>query len=172
LIELTKVTAPAERSFIHLSIFKTDYRFHFRGHLTGEDYQVLRAVLRKYRHLFYQEGSMEIGCTSQVKHTIETRDARPINKNPYRHVEAHVNLIINHYTKKNHLNMYIHTTIFTCTLGYYFNYYIYICMICDIERGRKKCIHTLIINNIIAEFLTVWCEELITQVYKNEKKKQ
>jgi hypothetical protein len=25
------------------------------GHLTGEDYQVLRVVLRKYRHLFFEE---------------------------------------------------------------------------------------------------------------------
>jgi hypothetical protein len=66
------------------------------GHLTGEDYQVLRAVLRKYRHLFYQEGSMEIGCTSQVKHTIETGDARPIKKNPYRVPHALKSVVEDH----------------------------------------------------------------------------
>jgi hypothetical protein len=66
------------------------------GYLTGEDYQVLRAVLRKYRHLFYHEGSMEIGCTSQVKHTTETGDARPMKKNPYRVPHALKSVVEDH----------------------------------------------------------------------------
>jgi hypothetical protein len=40
--------------------------------------------LRKYSHIFYQEVSSEIGCTNAVKHKIDTRDAQPIKKTPYR----------------------------------------------------------------------------------------
>jgi hypothetical protein len=40
--------------------------------------------LRKYSHIFYQEGSSAIGCTSTVKHKINTGDAQPIKKTPNR----------------------------------------------------------------------------------------
>ena len=53
-------------------------------HLGKKDYSVLEPVLRKYKHLFYGLGSTELGSTSQVEHSIETGDARPIKKNPYR----------------------------------------------------------------------------------------
>lgn len=42
------------------------------------------SFLRKYRYLFYGLGSAELCCTSQVEHSIETGDARPTNRNPYR----------------------------------------------------------------------------------------
>ena len=41
-------------------------------------------MLRRYEHLFYELKSRKLGCTSQVEHSIETGDARPIKKNPYR----------------------------------------------------------------------------------------
>ena len=44
---------------------------------------ILEAVLR-YEHLFYGLGSRELVCTSQIEHSIETGDARPIKKSPYR----------------------------------------------------------------------------------------
>ena len=34
--------------------------------------------------MFYGIGSLELGCTSQVEHSIETGDAKPIKRNPYR----------------------------------------------------------------------------------------
>lgn len=54
------------------------------GHLQGKDRRLMIAVLRKYKHLFYVEGSPEIGCASEVKHSINTGDALPVKKNPYR----------------------------------------------------------------------------------------
>jgi hypothetical protein len=39
---------------------------------------------------------MEIGCTSQVKHTIETGDARPIKRNPYRVPQALKSVVEDH----------------------------------------------------------------------------
>jgi hypothetical protein len=53
-------------------------------HLTEKDRNILEPILRKYYHIFYQEGSSEIGCTSAVKHKIDTGDAQPIRKTPYR----------------------------------------------------------------------------------------
>jgi hypothetical protein len=53
-------------------------------HLSKEDQAKLKQVLKEYHHLFFQEGSLAIGCTSQVKHAIETGDARPVKINPYR----------------------------------------------------------------------------------------
>ena len=53
-------------------------------HLGKKDYSVLEPVLRKYKHLFYGLGSTELGSTSQVEHSIEKGDARPIKRNPYR----------------------------------------------------------------------------------------
>ena len=52
-------------------------------HFKEEVRQILEAVLRKYRHLFYGLGGMELVCTSQVEHGIETGDAGPIKRNPY-----------------------------------------------------------------------------------------
>ena len=54
------------------------------AHLKGKDRSTLEIVLRKYEHLFYGFQSEELGCTSQVEHSIETGDARPIKKSPYR----------------------------------------------------------------------------------------
>jgi len=44
----------------------------------------LEPVLRKYEHLIYGLESTELGCTSQVEHSIDTGKAKPIKKNPYR----------------------------------------------------------------------------------------
>jgi hypothetical protein len=54
------------------------------GHLTEQDRNKLEPILKKYSHIFYQEGSSAIGCTSTVKHKINTGDAQPIKKTPYR----------------------------------------------------------------------------------------
>jgi hypothetical protein len=54
------------------------------AHLPSSEQQILQPVLQKYSHLFYGIGSTDIGCTSQVQHAIETGDARPIKRNPYR----------------------------------------------------------------------------------------
>jgi hypothetical protein len=54
------------------------------AHLKGEDRSMLEVALRRYTHLFYRLKSEELGCTGQVEHSIETGDARPIKKNPYR----------------------------------------------------------------------------------------
>jgi hypothetical protein len=54
------------------------------GHLERRDRHILEPVLRRYMHLFYGLGSRELGCTSQVEHSIETGDAKPIKKSPYR----------------------------------------------------------------------------------------
>jgi hypothetical protein len=53
-------------------------------HLDRKDRKILEAVLRRYKHLFYGLGSKELGCTSQIEHSIETGDARRIKKCPYR----------------------------------------------------------------------------------------
>jgi hypothetical protein len=53
------------------------------GHLSGQNRCKLEPILRKY-HIFYQEGSSAIGCTSVVKHKIDTGDAQPIRKTVYR----------------------------------------------------------------------------------------
>jgi hypothetical protein len=45
-------------------------------------------MLRRYKHLFYGLGSNNLGSTSQVEHNIETGDARPIKRNPYRTLHA------------------------------------------------------------------------------------
>jgi len=52
--------------------------------LDRKDRNNLEAVLRQYEHLFYGLGSRELGCTSQIEHSIETGNARPIKKSPYR----------------------------------------------------------------------------------------
>jgi hypothetical protein len=53
------------------------------AHLKEKDCQILGAVLRHYKHLFYGIESRELGCTSQIEHSIDTGDAKPIKKNPY-----------------------------------------------------------------------------------------
>jgi hypothetical protein len=52
-------------------------------HLNRKDRNILEAVVRQYKHLFYGLGSKELGCTSQIEHSIETGDAKPIKKSPY-----------------------------------------------------------------------------------------
>jgi hypothetical protein len=54
------------------------------AHLRNTECRILEPVLRKYKHLFYGLGSTQLGCTSQVEHSIETGDAKPIRRNPYR----------------------------------------------------------------------------------------
>jgi hypothetical protein len=54
------------------------------AHVEVKDRKILEAVLSRYKHLFYGLESKELGCTSQVEHSIETGDARPIKKCPYR----------------------------------------------------------------------------------------
>ena len=68
-----------------------DTKSEFRGylqeklaHLDVKDRYILEPVLQQYKHLFYGLGSTELGCTSQVEHSIDTGDARPIKRNPYR----------------------------------------------------------------------------------------
>jgi hypothetical protein len=54
-------------------------------HLDKKDRSILEGVLQQYKHLFYGLGSSwELGFTSQIEYSIETGDARPIKKNPYR----------------------------------------------------------------------------------------
>jgi hypothetical protein len=53
-------------------------------HLSKEDQAKLKQILKEYHLLFFKEGSLATGCTSQVKHTIETGDGQPIKINPYR----------------------------------------------------------------------------------------
>ena len=54
------------------------------AHLKSAERRTLEPVLRKYKHLFYGLGSTQLGCTSQVEHSIETGDAKPIKRSPYR----------------------------------------------------------------------------------------
>jgi len=68
------------------------------AHLGKKDRCILEPVLRQYKHLFYGLGNAKLGCTSQVEHSIDTEDARPVKRNPYRTphalkpvVEEHIN---------------------------------------------------------------------------------
>ena len=54
------------------------------AHLKRKNRGLLETVLRQYEHLFYGLNSEELGCTSQVEHCIETGEAKPIKRNPYR----------------------------------------------------------------------------------------
>jgi len=54
------------------------------AHLRKEKQKILGTVLRQYKHLFYGLGSIKLGFTSQVEHSIDTGDARPIKINPSR----------------------------------------------------------------------------------------
>jgi hypothetical protein len=53
-------------------------------HLAKQDRSKSEPILRQYCHIFFQEGSSAIGCTSAVKHKLDTGDARRIKKTPYR----------------------------------------------------------------------------------------
>jgi len=46
--------------------------------------------------LFYGIGSLELGCTSQVEHSIEIGDAKPIKWNPYRTPHALKSVVEEH----------------------------------------------------------------------------
>jgi hypothetical protein len=61
-----------------------DYLLKKLAHLNEKDRYILGPVLQQYKHLFYDLGSMELGCTSQVEYSIDAGDARPIKKTPYR----------------------------------------------------------------------------------------
>ena len=61
-----------------------DYLREKLVHLDAKDRCILEPVLQRYKHLFYGLGSTELGCSSQVEHSIETGDARPIKRTPYR----------------------------------------------------------------------------------------
>jgi len=70
--------------------------------LQDKDCHILETALRQYKHLLYGVETMELGCTSQVGHSIETGDARPIKRPPYRiaHalksvVEEHIDYMLN-----------------------------------------------------------------------------
>jgi hypothetical protein len=70
-------------------------------HLETRDRLLLEPVLYQYKHLFYGIGNRKLGCTNLVEHEIETGEARPIERNPYRipHalksvVEEHINEIL------------------------------------------------------------------------------
>ena len=58
------------------------------AHFGAMDRDILKPVLRQYRYLFYGLESTELGCTSQVEHSIETGEAKPIKKNPCRTPQA------------------------------------------------------------------------------------
>jgi hypothetical protein len=53
------------------------------AHLKGEDSHIIRCVTTVPTFVLWIT-SKELGCTSQVEHSIETGDARPIKRNPYR----------------------------------------------------------------------------------------
>jgi hypothetical protein len=83
-IEGYNVNAVSQGKAVEQDSFDTYLRDKL-AHLKGEDFHILSAVLRQYEHLFYGFTSKELGCTShQVEHSIETRDARPIKRNPHR----------------------------------------------------------------------------------------
>jgi hypothetical protein len=54
------------------------------GHLNTEERAVMEPLLKKYRHVFNQEGSDEFKGTDLAEHEIVTGDARPIRKAQYR----------------------------------------------------------------------------------------
>jgi hypothetical protein len=54
------------------------------GHLTPEERKVIEPVLIQYRKTFYVEGSNEFKGTDLIQHRIDTGDAKPIRRPPYR----------------------------------------------------------------------------------------
>jgi hypothetical protein len=66
---------------------KDEFRNYVREklkHLDAKDRSILEPVMQQYQQLFYGLGSEELGCTSRVEHSIDTGNARPIKRNPYR----------------------------------------------------------------------------------------
>ena len=53
------------------------------GHLEKNDYDILVDVLRRNQDIFYQDGRLDIGCTSKVKLEIHKDNAQPVRKQPY-----------------------------------------------------------------------------------------
>lgn len=53
-------------------------------HLSGSDAALIKAVVQEYRDVFQDPGSCEFGCTSEIKHRIDTGNAKPLAKVPYR----------------------------------------------------------------------------------------
>lgn len=51
-------------------------------HLLFKERPLLKNVLLKYKDLFY-DGISPLGCTSHVKHRIDTGNASPVKKTPY-----------------------------------------------------------------------------------------
>jgi len=66
------------------------------AHLDGKDRYILEPLLQQYKHLFYGLGSTKLGCISQVEHSIDTGDARPIKRNPYRTPHALKPVVVEH----------------------------------------------------------------------------
>ena len=54
------------------------------SHLEGFDAQAMSKVIRDNSDLFHKERNRDIGCSGTVKHEINTRNARPVKKQPYR----------------------------------------------------------------------------------------
>jgi hypothetical protein len=79
------------RNMTVIKIVKREVQGNFKryveeklAHLNKKDQRILGDVLWKCKHLFYGLGSKELWCTSQVKHRIDTGEARPIKRNRYR----------------------------------------------------------------------------------------
>jgi len=114
-IESTQVI---EGCHVHVVQSETDVKQKFEeyiqgklSHLKRKDRDILENVLWQYKHLFYGIENKELGCTSQVEHSIDTGDAKPIRKNPYRipHalkpvVEEHIDEMLE---KKNNRTKYV-----------------------------------------------------------------
>jgi len=54
------------------------------GNLTRKERAVVEPVLKKFRHVFHHDDEAEFKSTDLVEHRINTRDAKPIRKAPYR----------------------------------------------------------------------------------------
>ena len=54
------------------------------NHLSADERKIVESVLREYSDVFQDPRDNKLACTSRVKHRIDTGDARPIKKNPYR----------------------------------------------------------------------------------------
>jgi hypothetical protein len=72
------------------------------GHLSKQDGSKSEPVFRKYCHIFYHDGSSAIGCTSAVKHKIDTGDAQRIKKTPYRIPHALKTVVEDHIKEMLH----------------------------------------------------------------------
>jgi hypothetical protein len=52
------------------------------AHLRKEKQKILGTVLRQYKHLFYGLGSIKLGFTSQVEHSIDTGGCKAYKNKP------------------------------------------------------------------------------------------